>query len=463
MKLKPVFSGVAVFRILIRIFPVILMLLVPSSLSRYEYPLFRVVLDPGHGGQCVFPRESFGDRWDPISRRYLDDFREGAARGRITEQEIVYSIALKTNAILQNLAPGGDFKKFEKIARKYCGSGLQRINIITVMSREKGISREEADGKVEKSLDPNGPYRLFDYPDSSGNRRQGRISKINSFSPHLVVSLHLAGSAPDEYKGMNPILVAPYDFLEQGLRYLKKNITGTDFFRNNRMNDWFCENTRREAFQWFLSDVSQYFTGYPLDANLKIRRNRFKGYLYNMNGWAYSDNPGWENRARYHVPNSRYSMNFRNVVPQGKFWDRERSKYEKFRRDGGEEGFGGDNAYASYEIIRYILSSLKLGEAYHKSLVPGRPYVSTWIMPLHVNAINPFIELGYLNRRIDRYTLLNKQDEIAEGVAMGVYSLLAGMKPLDEGFAHAPRGKRIDLEKYRITNERSYFDAVWDR
>jgi hypothetical protein len=175
---------------------------------------------------------------------------------------------------------------------------------------------------------------------------------------------------------MNPILVAPHELLEQGLSYLRKNLTGTDFFRNSRMNDWFCENTRREAFQWFLSDVSQYFTGYPLDANLKIRRSRFKGYLYNMSGWAYGDNPGWESRARYHVPSSRYSMNFRNVVPQGKFCDRERSKYESFRRDGGEEGFGGDNAYASYEIIRYILASLKLGGAYHQSLVPGRPYVS---------------------------------------------------------------------------------------
>jgi hypothetical protein len=66
-------------------------------------------------------------------------------------------------------------------------------------------------------------------------------------------------------------------------------------------------------------------------------------------------------------------------------------------------------------------------------------------MPLNVNAINHFIELGYLNRRIDRHTLLNRQDEIAEGVAVGIYSLLAGMKPLIPDSPTLPGEKELTL------------------
>ena len=53
-----------------------------------------------------------------------------------------------------------------------------------------------------------------------------------------------------------------------------------------------------------------------------------------------------------------------------------------------------------------------------------------------------------------------RQDEIAEGIAVGVYSLLAGMTPRDGGDTRGPRGKRIDLEKYSVSNEKSYFDKA---
>ena len=71
-------------------------------------------------------------------------------------------------------------------------------------------------------------------------------------------------------------------------------------------------------------------------------------------------------------------------------------------------------------------------------------------MPLHVNAINAFIELGYLNRARDRQILIKNQDEIAEGIAVGIYSLLTGIEPKDKKYKQVPRGERIDFSKYRM-------------
>ncbi|PKL41091.1 MAG: hypothetical protein CVV44_00185 [Spirochaetae bacterium HGW-Spirochaetae-1] len=430
----------------------------PTHLAEYEFPTFRLVLDPGHGGVCMFPRSVHGDRYDPISKTYLDEFRDGASRRNIYEHEIVYSIARKVQKLLGYCAPGGDFESFKQILEKYTDGDVKQINIIVKMSREKSMSEE----KAEKMEDPNAGYRLFDFPDENDNKQYGRISKINSFRPHLVVSLHLAGAAPDEYKGMNPVLAAPYRLLENGLKYLRHEITDQEYFHEDPLSDWFCESNRRTPFQWHLSDVSQYFTGFPLDRHLNIEKKEFKGYRQNMVTWRYNDSPGWEQIAIYHFPYSRYSMDYNDVVPEGRFWEREQSVYESYRRDGGYEGFGGDNSFASYELIRYILYSLNISGNSHPKQVPGKSYVSIWILPMHINAINAFIELGYLNRQRDRYILLNKQEEIAEGIAVGIYSLFAGLTPREKSVKNSPLGKKIDLDKYKISNDTSYFDLVWD-
>lgn len=226
------------------------------------------------------------------------------------------------------------------------------------------------------------------------------------------------------------------------------------------MNDWFKENTKRTSFEWFLNDAALYFSGYPLDKKRKVNLNEFKGYRYNMITWAYQDSSGWEKKAKHHYPNSQYSSDLKSIAVKGKFWQREKSKYEKYRREGGIEGFGGDNAYASYEIIRYMLAALKKTGSYNNHYQPGKSYVSTWILPLHVNAVSAFIELGYLNRWRDRKILVRKQNELAEGIAVGIYSLMAGIEPNDTKFKYRPKGKKIDLKKYQISTDESYFTTV---
>ncbi|OHD63794.1 MAG: hypothetical protein A2176_14670 [Spirochaetes bacterium RBG_13_51_14] len=442
-------------RVVLSLFVVVLFFM-PSVTNRNEFPTYRVVLDPGHGGVALHPMSVHGDRYETIFRRYLDYYKEGAARGALREPVIVYSIARKVEKILKLLTPGRNNTKFYQMLERYADGAPRKIYLITSLSRDRSISENEADIMD----DPNANYRMFDYPDLDGRIRPGRISRINEGKPHLVVSLHLADAGPQDFEGMSPVITPPYRFLHEGLRYLQMKQKEKKFYTSSPYRDWFVEETTRSDFSWFLNDVSLYFTGYPLMKNKQTDRRNFKGYRYNMVTWSYADSPGWEHAARYHIPSSRYASSVKDFVPDGRFWDRERSMYEGFRRDGGEEGFGGDNAYASYEIIRYVCNSLNLHGNDYRTQKPGKSYISVWIMPLHVNAINAFIELGYLNRSRDRYLLTKKQDEIAEGIAVGIFSLLAGLEVKDKKFRYMPRGKAIDFRKYGISEDENYFNTV---
>jgi hypothetical protein len=259
---------------------------------------------------------------------------------------------------------------------------------------------------------------------------------------------------------MNPVIVPPHGFLRNGLLYLQGSVKSRRFFFSSPYGDWFEESDERSGYEWFLNDVMIYFTGYPLNGDRSVQSGEFKGYRYNMVTWSYRDDEGWERDARSHRDDTQYAASAKGFAARGKFWERESSAYENYRRDGGMEGFGGDNHYASSEIIRYILMSLRLRGVDNYEQRLGRPYVSVWHMPIHVNAVSAFIELGYLDRAHFRYLLTRRQDEIAEGIAVGIYSLLSGIQPKATGRAGAPRGKRIDLKKYALSNNNSYFDAV---
>jgi hypothetical protein len=436
---------------------VALFLILPAErLHKYEFPLYRFVLDPGHGGVSRHPSSKYGDKYDLLSGKFLSEYREGATFRGIRERDVVYNIAEKAYQLLLHCAPGGDFQRFRNVLKKYTQSEPKRIFILSKKSRGRSLGKKE-----ELELDdPNEKYRYFDFPGKDGSTQPGRISRINSFKPHLVLSLHHAVNPPREKMGLNPVIVPSYDFLHKGLQYLKGDKSIKKKLNRKLIYNWFTQDTKRSSFKWFLSDVSYYFTGYPLDRKNRTNFKDFTGYRYNMVSWAYRDSKGWEKDAINHEPGTPYSKDYGNIAPEGKFWERERSIYEKYRREGGMEGFGGDNNYASYEIIRYILYALKMNGLEERSYFPGSPYIGVWILPLHMNAVSPFIELGYLRKRFDRFVLTKKQDIIAEGIAVAVYSLFAGLELKDKGSRHTPRGKRIDLGKYKITTDTDYFEAV---
>ncbi len=429
-------------------------LLVPSEVIRNELPEYRVVLDPGHGGIALPHWSSTGDRYDGISGRYMMQFAEGASHRGLHEHVLVYQVAEKALKILELCGPDGDFERFTGILRKYSDDPPVRINIVASLSRGSSHDREA----IKARKDPNAEFRLYDYITRRRERQPGRISRINSLKPHLVVSLHMTGSNPAAYKGLNPVIIPPYALLFEGLRYLKGERRDRSFFTRTPYRHWFQESDTRSSFEWFLNDAAFYFISYPITKQHAVRHDHFKGYRYNMITWPYRDEDVWEAKARNHPPHTRYSDSYRTFIPEGKFWQRERSQYEEYRRSGGIEGFGGDNYYATMEIMRYILYSLHLRGLEHPSQRISRPYISTWSVPLHVNAIAAFIELACLNDPRHRMLYTQKQDIIAEGIAVGVYSLCAGIKLRKTGFNYTPKGKALDFERYRVSADRMYFD-----
>lgn len=430
------------------------LMVIGTFFSSQNEKCFRVVLDPGHGGIGSTNIELHGDRYDRISKKYLSPFAEGASHNGLWEHELVYEIAIKTKHILDNCAPGSDFSKFRSILLRYTDKEPIRIYIETHISRGPSENREE----ILKREDPNAEFRLYDYPSKAGTIQQGRISRINSQKPHLVVSLHMTKEYSIDYRGLSPVIAAPHSILYEGLLYLQQKITQKDFFFKSPYAEWFSESAQKNQFHWFLSDVSSYFTGYPLTKDGKIDINNFKGYRYNMVTWTYSDPLGWEDVARTHPKGTQYASSFADFVVTGKFWDREKSIYERYRRENGEEGFGGDNMYASVEIIRYILYSLHLHGEDHPHQKLTKPYISTWSVPLLVNAVAAFIELGSVANNRHRYLFTQKQNEIAEGIAVGIYSLLGGISLKKNSFPYLPKGKRIEFEKYTLPNGKSYFE-----
>jgi hypothetical protein len=435
-------------------FIILVFLFFASDINKIEFSCYRVVIDPGHGGFSLVPKIKHGDRFDSISGKYLSNYSAGTNYGLLEERIITYDIADKVKKILDLTLDDSSFVKFREMLKKYTEDNPERIIIQTNLSREKSSGISDA-----KSDDPNAPFRLFDYVDEAGNKKPGRISLINSFKPHLVLSLHCDFQAPAYYRGINPVIAAPNSLLQMGLNYYKGIEKDRKFFFKSSYADWFVENIKRTGYSWFLKDVSVYFTGFPLNDDNKIN-NKFTGYVYNMVSWQYSDYPGWESFARSHPKYSQYALDPRDFVMQGKFWDRERSRYESYRREGGMENFGGDNLYASSEIIRYILFSIYQSGNLYPGLKLGKPYISIWSLPILVNAITAYIELGYLKNKNDRFILTNRQNEIAEGIAVGIYSLFAGIKPNRLKIKDLPYGKRIDLSKYKLPSGQSYFDAV---
>jgi len=129
------------------------------NLNAEDIRIYRVVVDPGHGGA---PKKSNDDKWDPITKQYLDVYNTGMRYKNYYEDVIVLQIAKKLYQILKLTETEDGWKKFENILKQFSSQEkFQRIIIKSYLSRttnwqERGLPPEH------KNI--NDPYRLFDYP-----------------------------------------------------------------------------------------------------------------------------------------------------------------------------------------------------------------------------------------------------------------------------------------------------------
>lgn len=422
---------------------------------------YRVVLDPGHGGRDLIPYTLYGDKFDRRLGAYLDHFREGARYKGVWEFEVMYDIAQKAKALLDLTQTSEGKTKFRKILAKYGKAPKEVPAIEAFLSRPPGYF-ENYDAIRD---DINAPFRLYDYPDIKTSEIQpGTISRINALEPELVITLHLTHTESPKNGAMATVVTPGYktyriaqDYVHANARERKKIRARFD---RSVWRRWFISDGRYKTFPSFMADAFIYFIGFwSAPDGLRTDYKRFRGYRHNLVSWPYADSDATV-ESLYGEEGERYATTLAAFSPKGSFWEREKGQAEDWRREGGLEGFGGDNHYAGMEILRYTRKAFVLSGFDTPSTAPKilHPYISTWAVPTYVNAVAAFLELAHTTSKRDYLRMAKYRQVYAEAVAVSTYSLLYGLE--QKTTKNFPKGKAINLARYENLEGGNYFKRV---
>lgn len=411
-----------------------------------------VVIDAGHGGRGEGPGPFTGDSWDPAKRAFQNPYNYGAAHadGDLHEQRIVLDVALRVRDLLERAATAEGFPAFKRLLARYGrprGDAFPRPDIRIVMARTDSFESPERATLREV----NRFYRLYDGPTGFRDDDKphpdlypGRMSLINRAKPELCVSIHI-NAAKDAARRGQASVVTPNGRLFGFLRDLSADLSARH---------------GEKAANATLARLDWYFHRTPILGNLGSLARDAATYFDAGGNAPRRDRVTWK-----HKKDSR------------SFAERERGTMESYRR-GGDASLGGDNLEAGDEILRFVRSALARailaeqpaatrGRPADELLGPhGPPFARDYALPLFIHAVSAYLELGYLTNAADRALLARHPDAYAEGIAVGIYSLLYGMVPHEEQAAgvtdlEPPRGRPIDFRKYR--RGRDYFTEVFPK
>lgn len=425
-------------------------------------PVYRVVIDPGHGGANTRRND---DKWDPVTGQYLSPFLYGAGYRGFREHVLVLDLGKRVKHYLDLTRTEAGWRQFESLLKRLSPqSSFTRVIFAAEMSRTDNYATR----RYEEGEDRNAPYRLYDFPDARGRIQPGRISYINSLKPELVVSLHMNPAGPQHPGGMAGVLAPGYATFDM-LRQIHLGRRPQADFRGSRWyGKWLVTDRGWSQWEAARADTWVYFNGYRTNRDgSRIDRSKNRGLRQNLISWRYAEPPGWEKLYAPDQPGP-YALNFADFRAEGPFWDRERGQAEAWRREGGALGYGGDNHYATDELMRFVQYGVRLQLPSRKrAAAMGKiepPYVSAYSMPTLVNAINAYLEIGFIDVRRDRDLVIARREETAKALAAGIYSLFVGLEPRRERSAgpYFPRGRPLDLQRYRHLPEGNYFEMVAD-
>ncbi|HOT75585.1 MAG TPA: hypothetical protein PK467_07360 [Candidatus Wallbacteria bacterium] len=405
---------------------------VPESVAlNPRYKTYKIVIDPGHGGKSEKASLTEGDHWDIKARKFLTRYNYGAYHEQESEEKIVLEICKKTFEILKSANSDKGWREFAKLLSSYGvkkPEEYRRVNFDAGLTRDKSFDSPE----YKDQANVNRHFRLFDSPESFDDKKKpsevlfpGRMSKINMMTPELVLCVHINSSNNPDTRGQASVIIPDYhvfDFVKTVKTRLGVKSALTYFW----LISWFYpQNSILSNLSRLINDCETYFTGKRSDNKSQI------GKRWQMVKWRYSKDDEYDNLLNYKDPDS--------------YWKRERSDHESMRRDGGIIGAGGDNFYASEEVIKFIrlglwqdyisgvsreikeINELKSPAEYLGA--HGAPFISDWALPQLVNAVTAYVELGYIENEHDRRILVTKKDVIAKSMAVAVYSLIEGLEP----------------------------------
>ncbi len=403
-------------------------------------PVYRVMIDPGHGGTGIKDRNGHtikSDKWDPVTQSYLSYYGSGMEADGFKEYQVVLSLAKKVKFYIDQTQTPWGWKKFQTLLRQFSDQkNFPQVIFETAMTRVDNWEDNYTALDLQDKM-VNNRYRLYDFPDMRGRILPGRISWINYFSPSLLVSLHMTPAGTQTEGGMAAVLVPGFETYDM-IRAIHLGKEDIEKWENSPWNGKILETeTGWSQFELMRGDTWCYFHGYRSDKEGEgPNYEAARGIRYNLVRWRYSED-GWSKNYDTDKPGP-YSLRYESFQPTGRFWDRERGQAEQWRREGGALGYGGDNHYAADELMRFVQygfrqlptptpSSNKIGK-----ILP--PFVSSYSLPNYINAVTAFLEIGHLNRELDRNLVIQKQKLVAQSIAVGIYSLYMGikLKPLPE-------------------------------
>lgn len=426
----------------------------------------RVVLDPGHGGRPEGRSARGGAHFDPYTGRFLNDYRWGVERrmgGQLwSEHQAMLMLARKIRRRLELTASDEGWADFQALVRRVTGveGDLPRVSLDCLLTRDCSY-RDHPERATTKDL--NRYFRLFDSPleypwTPGGAMYPGRLSKIARAAPDLVVCLHTNGAQSKRLRAQQSLYAPSFEHFE-GVRTAILAGKALDLPSDEPVTaSWLVHDASRSRVQWMLNDTWTYFTGYGCDATGQTTDPAVDiGVRHDDLQWAYRT-----------VPRPAARRTDLAGPFTGSFWDRERSSMERRRRSGGPEGRGGDNLFAGEELIRFMRHALwkdflARGQAFggnvtvEDGMTAGRylgphldPVAADWAVPIFTNAVTAYLEVGYLTNDRDAWLLSSRLDVVADGLAVGIYSLARGaaVRRLP-GLRTAPRGRAIDWGAYR--------------
>ncbi|MCS6984475.1 MAG: hypothetical protein NZM25_05020 [Leptospiraceae bacterium] len=407
-----------------------------------------VVLDPGHGGRYLYPYRLYGDKFDKASGGYLDRYREGARERGIYESEWMYALAQRIKSYLdKTLLPKGH-SFFKSLLARY-GKAPSKIKPVrSFLSRQPSYYVNY----YKRREDLNEDFRLFDYENwRTGEKKLGTISRINSYCPELVVTLHLTETKVSPKGGLASVITPGYTTFELARQYImapeNERSSFAQAFEKTPYANWFISEGGYNAWQSFLKDAWIYFTGYAPEKN-GLHPKSWRGLRHNLISWSYAEDSEGIERPLWQI--------------EGRFWERERSLAEKWRREGGEEGYGGDNFFASQQLLRFIRLGLFLNKVDSARSLPEifPPYISTWAVPTFVNAVSAYLEVAHLGSKRDFQRISRHLEIYAQSISVGIYYLFYPFPLHQIKIQDRPLPKGVDFDKYREYPGGNYFTAV---
>ncbi len=422
-------------KFLIIIFSIVFVIYTIGFLIRFNFrtPYYMVFIVPNHGGKSAAATQTDGDWYNPVIKKYTMPYREGLYYNNISEFGRLLKLGFRITKLLEKTKHNSEWHEFENLLIENGVTNSYRKIIL-----DPELIKIQSYKAYGKKSDVNKYFRIMDFPSHGlfGGTEKGIISEINKFKSEFILTVDMNyGNTTN--REIFAVISPSYNFYN----YIRKQLINNsfDFSKySNIVNNYFGKDYNTKITN-IINDTYLYFTGYLPDKSLtKPDLKKFIGLGYNMVTWDWNDGSSWYKEYKNKKEYPWYNFLLEKFIPGGNFWDKEKSIYEKWKREKSEFKEG-DLYHAADNILNVIKSKFK-----SENIIVGKPKYKFDAFTLYTTALVINLNLGSI---YDKNNILFKDKNItklANAVGIGLYSICAGYKLKNKYYM-----KPINLIKYQ--------------